>query len=246
MSQPEGVSIQQAWDPRPRGPRTANLVSSCCPCPRDTLFHWVLVLEDRWNSCVLMRTAYEDIINLVILGFFFKLSEIAMFSWDHSHHILMRTSHEDFGGLESILSFTSSEWKNILAHINIKQEDWLSSWGQANLSSSSSWGLLQYTVLILVLSITALKGLVLEDRWTVLVPSLPSKCCPARSWTISVPECGCNDNPFTKCSDRPGHHHLFHALIFHWQTYLKTSHFWMQGMQVRDHLKSSTSLAKGN
>ncbi len=62
---------------RPRGPRTANLVSSCCPHPRGTLFHnvLVLVLKDKWNSCVLMRTTYEDFIGLCYLWLFFSIED---------------------------------------------------------------------------------------------------------------------------------------------------------------------------
>ena len=47
--------------------------------------------------------------------------------------------------------------------------------------------LLQHTVLILVLVLTALKVLVLvlEDRWTVLVPSLISGSgLPTDDWTV--------------------------------------------------------------
>ncbi len=56
--------------PHPRGLRTANMVSSCCSHPCGTLFYHVpvLVLEDKSNSCVLMRTACEDFIDLVIFS----------------------------------------------------------------------------------------------------------------------------------------------------------------------------------
>ena len=80
----------QAWDPRPRGLRTFNLVSSCCPRPHDSLFQRVLirVLEDCENNQVLIRTYLK-------WGF----QRIYSYSFQISNsHVLMRTGYEDFIG----------------------------------------------------------------------------------------------------------------------------------------------------
>ncbi len=68
---------------------------------------------------------------------------------------------------------------HILAHISIKQGDWLSRTtcpheDRIICPHPRPQGLLQYTVLVLILGLAVLKVLilVLEDQWTVLVPSL--------------------------------------------------------------------------
>ncbi len=101
----------QAWDPRPRGPRTANLVSSRCPRRHGTLFHHVLILEDRSNSSVLMRMACD-------FNHFVIFSLLCNQMVPNPHFI----------------------WLNILVLSKMTccpHEDKLSSWGHANMSSSS-------------------------------------------------------------------------------------------------------------
>ena len=118
-----------------------------------------------------------------------------MSSWDHSHHILTRTSHEKFGVLESYFVFYF-KWVEkhpctyqhqarrlaVLMRTTCPHEDRLIC------PRPHPQGLLQYTVLVLVLSIRALKVLVLvlvlKDRWTVLVPSLITILCQSGLFTF--------------------------------------------------------------
>ena len=155
--------------PSPRGPRTANLVSSCCLRPRGTVFHnvLVLVLKDRWNSCVRMRTAYEDFIGLCHLWLFFSIEDSPVplfmtleYPWCQIHNSYT-TKHP-------CINQHQARWLAVLMRTNCPHEDRLIC------PHPRPKEQLLYTVLVLVLSLKVLI-LVLEDQWTVLVPSLVKK-----------------------------------------------------------------------
>ena len=118
------------------------------------LFYRVLVLEDRQNSPVLMRTACED------LGCFFLISNfkvpMVLYGFKSTFH---PTKHP-------CTYQHQARRLAVLMRTTCPHED--------RIICPRPQGLLQYTVLVLILGLAVLKVLVLvlEDQWTVLVPSL--------------------------------------------------------------------------